>query len=267
MGEAKPSIEKKGKSYKVQAVHRALDILDCFSFQDRELTFFEIVRRTGLNKSTALRLLHNLTARDFLQQDPKTKTYQLGLRLFELGGIIFSSFSLRKSASYHMSQLQHETDETVLLAVLMNDRLVYIDKRESRKTVRITSDIGLQRSPHYGVLGLVLMADLSSEKLKEILSKYPLEAYTPHSITNEDALSLRLEKIRKEGYAIERDEAIEGIMGIGTPIRDFSRKVIAALGVVLPAYNHSDEKQIKRLINLVKQAGDLVSSSLGYLKI
>ena len=78
--------------YKVQAVERALDILDCFSFQNRELSLSAIVIRTGLNKTTVKRLISNLTTRGYLQQNPQTKTYQLGMRLFELGGIVFSSF-------------------------------------------------------------------------------------------------------------------------------------------------------------------------------
>jgi DNA-binding IclR family transcriptional regulator len=76
--------------YKVQALERALDILDCFSFQKRELSLSEVVYLTGLNKTTAKRLISNLTARGYLQQDPQSKTYQLGMRLFELGGIVFT---------------------------------------------------------------------------------------------------------------------------------------------------------------------------------
>ncbi len=62
--------------YKVQALERALDILDCFSFQNRELSLSDVVYRTGLNKTTAKRLISNLTGRGYLQQDPQTKKYQ-----------------------------------------------------------------------------------------------------------------------------------------------------------------------------------------------
>jgi predicted transcriptional regulator len=59
--------------YKVQALERALDIIDCFSFQDRELSLTDVVNRTGLNKTTAKRLMSNLTTRGYLQQDPQSK--------------------------------------------------------------------------------------------------------------------------------------------------------------------------------------------------
>ena len=84
-------IKPQNSIYRAQALERALDILDCFCFQNRELSLSDVVYRTGLNKTTAKRLVANFTARGYLQQDPQTKTYQLGMRLFELDGIVFSS--------------------------------------------------------------------------------------------------------------------------------------------------------------------------------
>jgi len=116
--------------YRVQAIERALDILECFSFQQRALGLSEIAEITGLNMTTAKRLISNLTSRGYLRQIPNTKRYQLGMRLFELGGIVFSSFSLRKAAAHHITRLQNKVAGTVLLAVMMDDQLVYVDKRE-----------------------------------------------------------------------------------------------------------------------------------------
>ncbi len=148
-------LKHKKTSYKVQSLERALDILDCFSFQSREMSLSEVVQQTGLNKTTAKRLIVNLTARGYLQQVPKSKHYQLGLRLFELGGIVFSSFSLRKAAAYPMSHLENSTEATVLLGTIMEDQLVYMDKREGKGMIRISSDIGWRRPLHYGMLGMV----------------------------------------------------------------------------------------------------------------
>ncbi len=116
--------------YRVQALDRALNILDCFTFQTREMSLSEIIQTTGLNKTTAKRLVSNLTLRGYLKQNPDLKHYQLGLRLFELGGIVFSSFSLRKVAAPYCAFLENEIGATVLLGTMMEDHLVYIDKRE-----------------------------------------------------------------------------------------------------------------------------------------
>jgi DNA-binding IclR family transcriptional regulator len=260
-------IGPKESTYKVQALERALDILDCFSFQHRELSLSDVVYRTGLNKTTAKRLISNLTARGYLQQNFQTKKYQLGMRLFELGGIVFSSFSLRQAAAFPMNNLQSETGATVLLGIKMEDQLVYIDKREGQGMVRISSDIGWRRPLHYGMLGMVLIASLEPSDVKRILKKYPLEAHTPFSLTNENAFSLRLEKIRDQGYVLEKEEALEGVIGIAAPIRDYSRQVVAALGIALPVGSRKLTKELDRIIGLVRKTCDAISSDLGYLKI
>ena len=253
--------------YRIQSLERALDILDCFNFNIKELSLSEIVQQTGLNKTTAKRLVANLTARGYLQQIPKSKHYQLGLRLFELGGIVFSSFSLRKAAAYPMSHLENSTGATILLGTIMENQLVYMDKREGKGMIRISSDIGWRRPLHYGMLGMVLMAYFTTEKVRDILKKCPLESHTPYSISDEYAFKLRLEKIRKDGYIVEREEAVEGIVGIAAPIRDYSRQVVAALGVALPIGKLNEEEGVKKIVDLVKNTTDAISSDLGYLKI
>ncbi len=255
---------KRKPSYRVQAVERALDILDCFTFENKELGFLEIVGQTGLNKTTVKRMLVNLTNRKYLQQDPKTKRYKLGMRLFELGGIVFSSFSLRKAAAHFMDLLQKETRSTVLLGVMMEEELVYVDKREGNSMVRISSDIGWRRPLHYGMLGMILSAFLEPDNLNEIMQKNPLTAYTPRTITNEEKFRKRLEDIRDRGYVIENGEAVEGIIGIAAPIRDYTHSVIAALGIAVPAGHAVPGEAIHDLANSVQETCERISAELGH---
>lgn len=250
--------------YRVQALERALDILECFSLQDKELNLSEIATRTGLNKTTAKRLVSNLTERGYLKK-LDSKRYRLGLRLFELGGIVRSSLNLREATSAPMSHIQKKTGATVLLGTAMEDQLVLIDKREGGSFIRISADVGWRGPLNYGMLGMVLMAYLEPQEVKRILRKDKLLAYTPHSITEEDAFSLRLEHIRNQGYVIERGEAIEGIVGIAAPIRDFSRQVVAAMGVVL-TYDQA-RNGVNEYVELVKKSCEKISRELGYLTI
>jgi len=256
--------DRKEFAYRVQALERALDILECFSLQDRELTLSEVAVKTGLNKTTAKRLISNLTVRGYLRK-LDSKRYQLGLRLFELGGIVQSSLNLREATSAPMFQIQKETGATVLLGTVMEDQLALIDKREGRSFIRISADVGWRGPLHYGMLGMVLMAFLEPQEVRKILKKDKLQAYTPFSITNEEAFSLKLEHIRNQGYVIEKNEAVEGIVGIAAPIRDFSRQVIAALGIVLT--NDQAGNGMNEYVELVKKSCEKISRELGYLTI
>jgi DNA-binding IclR family transcriptional regulator len=223
------------------------------------MTLSELVEQTGIHVSTAKRMVSNLTFRGYLQKDPGTRRYRLGLRLFEMGGIVLSSFSLREASAYSMSRLQSETGGTVLLGVI-------IDRREGKGPIRVYSEIGQKRPLHYGMLGILLMAYLDQEDIDRVLADTPLEAYTSDSITDRDAFSIRLEEVRKQGYCIEKGEAVEGTIGISGPIRNHTRKVIAALGISLIA-DGEVQGRLHSLSNAIRRTCDEISSNLGYLKV
>jgi DNA-binding IclR family transcriptional regulator len=252
--------------YRIKSLDKALTILECFSYQKKEMTLSELVEQTGIHVSTAKRMVSNLTFRGYLQKDPGTRRYRLGLRLFEMGGIVLSSFSLREASAYSMSRLQSETGGTVLLGVIIQDRLVYVDRREGKGPIRVYSEIGQKRPLHYGMLGILLMAYLDQEDVDRVLADTPLEAYTSRSITDRDAFSIRLEEVRKQGYCIEKGEAVEGTIGISGPIRNHTRKVIAALGISLIA-DGEVQGRLHSLSNAVRRSCDEISSNLGYLKV
>jgi len=94
-----------------------------------------------------------------------------------------------------------------------------------------------------------------------------LQAHTALTITDEDAFILRLGKIRQEGYILEKEEAVEGFIGIAAPVKDYSRQVVAALGIALPMGQPGLAGETDRFIGLVKKTCEDVSSNLGYLRI
>jgi DNA-binding IclR family transcriptional regulator len=253
--------QSKSETYRVQAVQRALDILDCFDFDHRQLTLADITRRTGLNKTTALRLASNLVERRYLKTE--TGGYSLGLRLFEQGSVVFASFSLRRAAATHLTRLQQETSATVLLGALIEDQLVYLDKREGRQGVHIVSDIGWRRPPHYGMLGMVLMAGLEDGEIDRLLRKNPLEAVTPSTPTDPEAFRVRLAHIARQGYVIEDGEAVEGVIGVAAPIKDYTGGVVAAVGCGVVRAQHT-RQTFDRVADLVRSAALEISREMGF---
>jgi IclR family KDG regulon transcriptional repressor len=186
------------KLYRVQSVDRALDLMECFDFQNREFSLSRLAQKTGLNKTTVLRIASNLVHRGFLKFDHVSGAYCLGLKLFELGSVVYSSFSLRKVAANYMNELQQKTSATVLLGALMDDQLVYLDKRDGDGVVRIASEVGWRRAPHHGMLGMILMAALPADRQSELMSVYPLAPVTALTITDPTAFRLRLSEIARE---------------------------------------------------------------------
>jgi IclR family transcriptional regulator, KDG regulon repressor len=249
-----------------KSLERALQIMDTFRTDRRELTTGQLSEILGLARATVSRLCSTLVKYDYLKKDPEKKQYSLGIRLFDLGSIVFDSFSLRNVASPHLSRLQMKVGKTIYLGILENDELLYIDKREDpRNPVNFTSRIGTRRSPHWGMLGLVLMAYLPNSEVERLLHKSPLVASTKRSITGKDEYKKRLREVREQGYAIDMEEAMEGISGVSVPIRDFTGKVIASVGVgfISPSV---DSKGLKKLIKEVVETARIISREMGYVQ-
>ncbi|MBI5445672.1 MAG: IclR family transcriptional regulator [Deltaproteobacteria bacterium] len=249
--------------YHIRAVERALSVLNAFTFSSHELSLKEIAAQTGLSKPTAFRILSTLERHSYIAFDPASVSYRLGSKLLELGGVAFSSLELRKVARPFLNRLQADTGSTVLLATLMDDALVYIDKRETAGPIRIASDIGWRRSPHYGMLGQVLMAYQEPDEVQRLLAASPLTADTPYSLSTPEAFRARLEQIRCNGYVVELNEAIEGVWGVAAPVLAFDSRVVAAVGVASPVSERS-QSRVSELVAAVRECARGISEVMGY---
>jgi len=256
----------KGKStYFVQSLDRAMDILDCFTFNRKELSQGEIVQKTGLNRTTAMRFLSHLAGRGYLKYDDQERVYQLGNRLLELGGIALSSISLRTVAAPYLTRLRNDIGHTILLAVRIEDDLVYIDKRDGKGVMVTTSEIGRRRPLHFGMLGMVLTAYLPEAEQERLLVKDPLLAYTSKSITSNEIFLRELAKIRKNGYYIGKEDVFEGLGGISAPVRDHKGEVVAALGFTMILSLLDGSGIEKEVTKKVTDTALSISKGLGYI--
>jgi IclR family KDG regulon transcriptional repressor len=249
-----------------RSLERALQILCVFNRDRQTLSLTQLANILKLSKTTVLRLTSTLIKYDFLKYDLSPKQYSLGLKLFELGSVIFSSFSIRRVASPYLTRLQSKLGKTVFLGFLQNDELVYIDKREDPgNPMRFASQIGTRRPPYFGMLGQVLMAYLPDSEVDRLLRKTPLEPFTKRSLTNQAEFRKRQRKIRGEGFYVDKEEAIDGVTGIAAPIMDYTGKVIAGVGVGFIS-SSLDSNGTKQIIKEVCETAKKISKEMGCLK-
>jgi IclR family transcriptional regulator, KDG regulon repressor len=247
-----------------RSLERALQILNAFTRERKQLTLSQLSEVLGLSRATVLRLCSTLVQYGFLHQDPPSKEYVLGLRLFELGSIVFHSFSLRKTASPFLNRLHQKLGKTLFLAILEQGQLVYIDKREdSKNPITFTSKIGTRRPPYWGMLGPMLMAHLPDPEVEKLLEKNPLTATTKKSFTKKEEFKKWLGQIRKDGYAVDAERTFDGITGLAVPIYDFRGKVIASLAVCFIT-SAVDSKELKRIIKEAQRTALDISREIGY---
>lgn len=250
-----------GPRYRIQAIERAVAILNAFSADDPELGVTDLAGRLGLHKSTVHRFMVNLEGAGLVERTRNAR-YRLGLRVFELGSLVMQRMNLWDEALPFLEELVRETGETGHLAVLDGGEAVYIERVEARRALRIPSAVGRGYPAHATNLGKVLLADLPQSGLHELVAAHGLTAYTPHTITDLGALEAELQVIQGQGYAVDNEEYDEGLRCIGAPIRDHSGHAIAALGIGGPVTRITPER-VERLAGLVMEAARGLSRRLG----
>jgi IclR family transcriptional regulator, KDG regulon repressor len=248
--------------YRIQAIERAVAILNAFSADEHELGVTELAERLGLHKSTVHRFMVNLDAAGMVERNPRTGRYRLGMRIFELGGLVKQRMNLWDEALPFLESLVRDTGETGHLAVLDGGEAIYIERVEARRALRVPSAIGRGYPAHATNLGKVLLADLEPERLAEIIEERGLPAYTPHTIVDPRTLERELVRIRERGYAVDNEEYDEGLRCIGAPVRDHSGRVVAALGIGGPVTRITPAR-VEELSTLVMAAATGLSRRLG----
>jgi IclR family transcriptional regulator, KDG regulon repressor len=247
----------------IQAVDRALRILELFDEQENEIKITDISERMGLHKSTVHSLLKTLQMHGYIDQNPESGKYKLGMKLFERGNFVIHSLDIRKIAKSHLVHLSSQTGQTAHLVILDGKEGVYIDKVEGPMAVILYSRIGRRIPIHCSAVGKALVAYKSSDDLKKMLKGYEYVLQTENTIKNEADLLQELERVRRQGYAVDNQENEPGVRCVAAPIRDHAGKVIAAVSLSTLVTRVND-KDFEDFTNLLTQETMEMSQELGY---
>ena len=254
----------KQSKYAIKAVIKALNILDLLGQKGGDASLTLLSKKLSIGKSTTHRLLSTLEGCNFVRQDPVTRKYSLGVKILELASLLMDENMLLKVGLPHLIMLRDKCGETVNLAVLEEDKVLYVGKEDSFEPLRITVEVGRRVPAHCTALGKVLLANLSDEQLSKIFgNQEKLKKMTENSVSDLARLKAHLEKVRTEGLARDYEECIPGIRCIGAPIRDFTGRVIAAVSIAGPTVRMSEER-MNSFIPLLFESANAISRELGY---
>lgn len=248
--------------YRIQAIERAVAILNAFSAEEPELGVTDLADRLALHKSTVHRFMVNLEAAGLVERDRHTSRYRLGLRIFELGGLVLQQMNLWEEALPFLEGLVRDSGETGHLAVLDGGEAVYVEKVEARRALRIPSAIGRGYPAHATSLGKVLLAHADRDAVEAIVAERGLRRYAPHTICDPEQLRAELERVRAQGYAMDNEEYEEGLRCIGAPIVGHTGHVVAAIGIGGPVTRVTPERA-DALAALVMKAAANLSKRMG----
>jgi len=251
--------------YRIHVIDRAAEILDCFGFDHQELSVSEIGAKTGLHRSTAHRILMALEYNDLIKQNPSTGKYHLGIKLFKLGHQAVSQLNLREICRPFLSRLMNDTKETIHLAVLDDDQVLYLDKVEGPHALRMPSRVGRYIPTYCTSLGKAMLSCLDDQEVKSILRRQTLKPHTENTVKNINQLLADLRSVRKRGYAVDNEEIEIGLRCVGAPLRDYTGGMVGAISVAAPSARLS-EKNTPVIGRMVIAIAAEISEQLGFEK-
>jgi len=247
---------------RLSSVAAAVRLLKAFSEEQTEIGISDLARKLGVAKSTVHRLAVTLCCDGMLEQNPDSGKYRLGISLFRLGSLVRRRMSVSNEARPLLRELREKVNETVHLAVLDGNEIMYVYNLESTQAIRMRSDVGVRKPAYCTAEGQAILAFQPPEVVDDII-RAGLAARTPQTVTDADKLKRVLEAVRQRGCAIEDEESELGMRCIAAPLRNDAGEVVAAIGLAGPVSRLSKKALATHLPHVIETAA-AISARLGY---
>jgi IclR family transcriptional regulator, KDG regulon repressor len=251
------------KSYSIEVLKRAVNVLSVFSHSNPSLSLSEVIEAVNLPKTTVFRLLSSLVESDFCEFDPQTGKYSLGFALVRLADIRRRQSNVHDVAIPVMREIRNQANETVILSVRSGDFRVHIDFVEGLHPMRRMADLGVRAPLYAGAASKVLLAGMNDEEIQAYLDRTEFTAFQKTTITDKDLLWREIRMIRKRGFAESKGELFPGGGALAAPLKDFSGATVAVMDILTPEHRYTAEHR-ERCIALLLDGAQRASERLGY---
>ena len=241
--------ERSGNSEFIQSVLMTGQIIEALAAAGQPLRLTALANQLGEPKAKTHRHLSTLKHLGFVDQDAKTETYRLGLKLVHIGQSAIDQFDLRRLAEPYMTRLRDLTHQTVVLSTPASGDAIINAVVDSPNFVTISVRLGYRLPAHASAQGRLNLAFAPPAVQQRILAR-KLQVFTPRTMVDPAKLRERLTQIRQQLFDISMDETLLGISAVAAPILNFNNELVGAIAVVgTTQYVHEpvDPEQLKLL--------------------
>lgn len=251
--------------YTIAAVVRTLSILKLFDKKHKKMTLTEISERSGVVKSSVLRVLASCEAEGFIKYDEETKLYRLGVEIFKLANTGYDFMDIRQVAMPFIRKMVNEMNLIGHLGVVEGDKVVIIAKvwpESTADSLALQSRVGGIVPTHCTGIGKVITAFSEPETSERLINSCSFERYTEHTVCDRDEFEKVLDRVRKQGYAVTVCEHEPLIQCITYPIFGINGQLIAAMSLtgLTHSYNEETEAKAKEMLRMTAQ---MISNEMG----
>lgn len=244
-------------SYSIQSVDNALNVLEALCDEEDDVRISRLSEKLGMNKTSVFRLLATFENRGYVERESASGKYRLGLAAYEMGQKFLSRMGLLNKARPVMERLVRECNEAVYIAVRRNSDLLFLDVVDTPLQVKIVSQVGKRYPLTSSAAGKILVLPYGKETAadKKRRSSPANESLPPDEIL----------QISAQGYCLDQGSLGEGVTCLAVPIRNIHGEVAASLCLIGPNFRMNPALIDQDLLPRLKNAGEIISSKLGYL--
>ncbi|HLF72535.1 MAG TPA: IclR family transcriptional regulator [Dehalococcoidia bacterium] len=242
------------------SARRILEVIDLISRQPNGVSVTELANLLNITKAPASRMLAGYVDAGLLERDADQR-HRLGMRLWSLGARALQNFRPAEIAQPVLLETAKSSGCLILMATVRGSSVFYISHVAPASPVVLLNDAVLPI--HACGPGKAILAFSSAETIDSILSQ-PLQRFTENTITDRDAFETELAEIRQQGYALNRGELEDQVMGIAVPVFDHTGKPVLSIGSVCPEEEFG-EAYVGRMAPALKEAAMTLSATLGYI--
>ena len=244
------------RDYSVRAVDRVCAILDLLQESVEGVSLLDVADATEMPKSSTFRYLWTLQHHRYVEREPETGVFRLGLGFVGMQSRHLEM--LRQRARPVLEKLRDNLGETVNLGLLDGDAIIYLDIVESRRGVRLAANRGDREPLHSTALGKVIAADMPEKRVREMLKKAGMPLRTANTITDIDDFIAELSRVRRVGYAIDNGENEVDGRCVAVPIS--GTRLQAALSLSAPAARFPLQ-DVEAAVEAMKLAADTIGAA------
>ena len=247
----------------IQSVARALTLLEIIADLGGEASLTDIAATAALNVSTCHHLLSTLVSKGYVARVPGSRSYALGARILYLSQVCLLQVDLPRRATKFIERINVSTGETIHLAVLQGNSIIKILKRDARHALPVNGPwLGRSDAAHATATGKAILAWLPPGDVEQVMAEHGMTRFTDRTITDLAALLEELSHVRRDGYATDREEFIDGVICVAAGIRDQAGAVVGAIGASTPTLRAS-ERHLILIREEITAAARALSAELG----
>ena len=247
----------------VQSIGRGFAIIEEIARNRDGIGLADLSKRVGLHNSTTFHLVKTMVSLGYVRQMKDSKRYRIGRPLFALAASALDEVEMMSLAAPVLDELARTSGESAHFSVPMGDAVVVLARTSGPGAFQLSDRVGVVRPAHCTALGKIMLAALAPGQFERYLQRAELKANTPKSITTTEHLAREIAEVRRAGLAFDDGEFDAEVRCVALPVRDFSGRVIGAIGISGPVWRLSIEALQKRA-RIVRAAADRLSAEFGY---